>query len=159
MVVPFGNCCSSWLSWTNSHHLLMYKYRWPSFPCSWSGWISDLSVCPSFPLPLSSMAGKCNLPGWSPTQPWCLRGWMEDPSGETCVLCEGPWRVEGPTEPCREAASFQLFISASSSGLLCVLACPCRRALSLLSPLLPACAVGSCCLALWAGALLLLCSC
>lgn len=104
------------------------------------------------------MVGKWNLPGWSPTQPWCLTGWMEDLSGETCVLCEGPWRVEGPTKPCREAASFQL-ISASSSGLLCVLACPCRRALSLLSPLLPACAVGSCRLALWARAVLSLCSC
>lgn len=84
---------------------------------------------------------------------------MEDPSGEMCVLWEGPWWVEGPTEPSREAASFQLFISASSSGLLCVLACPCRRALSLLSPFLPACAVGSCCLALWVRAPLSLCSC
>lgn len=159
MVVPFGNCFSSWLSWTNSHHLLMYKYRWPSSPCSWSGWISDLSVRPSFPPAPLQHGRKWNLPGWSPPSPGALRGgWRTRVERRVCCV-RGPGGVEGPTKPPREAASFQLFISASSSGLLCVLACPCRRALSLLSPLLPACAVGSCRLALWARAPLLLCSC
>lgn len=57
-----------------------------------------LSPCVNLP-PLPSTVGKWNLTGWSPAQPWCLTGWMEDLSGETSVLCEGTWLLVGPAKP------------------------------------------------------------
>lgn len=109
MVVPSGNCISSWLSWSDSCHHLTCKPRWPSSLCSCSSWISPLSLCPVFP----PQHGREVESRWLVSCP-ALVPYGRDEVPEWRCLC----RLKGPGWWEASVGKQLCFSSSSSSQLL-----------------------------------------
>lgn len=138
MVVPSGNCISSWLSWSDSCHHLTCKPRWPSSLCSCSSWISPLSLCPVFP----PQHGREVESRWLVSCP-ALVPYGRDEVPEWRRLC----RLKGPGW-WEASVGKQLCFSSSSSSQLLSLCWPHGDGSEPpVTPPSPMCAAGSCHLA------------